>query len=83
MRYRKLKNQKLKGQNEHMTYEFKVNDKGNVSFLMATGNDLVKNSMTLEHAKNTANAGEVTESQIEGYPICVDNKWYFEGIING
>ena len=66
-----------------MTYEFKVDSRGNVSFLMAIGNDLIKSRMTLEHAKNAANAGEVTESEIEGYPICVDNTWYFEGTING
>ncbi len=78
-----MKNQKLTGQKENMTYRFEVDDKGNVEFLLATGNDFVKNSMTLEHAKNTANAGEVTESEMEGYPICVDNKWYFEGTING
>ncbi len=34
-----------------MTYRFEVDDKGNVEFLLATGNDFVKNSMTLEHAK--------------------------------
>ncbi len=46
-----MKNQKLTGQKENMTYRFEVDDKGNVEFLLATGNDFVKNSMTLEHAK--------------------------------
>ena len=78
-----MKNQKLTGQKENMTYRFEVADKGNVEFLLATGNDFAKNSMTLEHAKNIAYAGEVTKSDVEGYPICVSDKWYFVGTING
>lgn len=66
-----------------MTYKFNVDAKGYVGFLMATGGDFVKNIMTLEHAENTAKAGEVKESKMEGYPICVDDKWYFKGEING
>ena len=72
-----------------MTYKFNVNAKGYVEFLTATGGDFVKkkkkkkNIMTLKHAENTAKAGEVKESKIEGYPICVDDTWYFKGEING
>ena len=66
-----------------MTYRFEVDDKGNVEFLLATGKDFVKSSMTLEHAKNIAYAGEVTKSDVEGYLICVSDKWYFVGTING
>lgn len=78
-----MKNQKLTEQKENMTYRFEVDDNGNVEFLLATGNDFAKNSMTLEHAKNIAYAGEVTKSDVEGYPICVNDKWYFAGTING
>lgn len=78
-----MKNQKLTEQKENMTYRFEVDDNGNVEFLLATGNDFAKNSMTLEHAKNIAYAGEVTKSDVEGYPICVSDKWYFVGTING
>ena len=78
-----MKNQKLREQNKSMTYRFDVDDKGNVEFLLATGSDFSKNSMTLEHAKNIAYAGEVTKSDVEGYPICVSDKWYFAGTLNG
>jgi hypothetical protein len=50
-----------------------------VKFLLATGNDFAKNKMTLENAKNIACIGKVKPSDVEGYPICVDDKWYFEG----
>lgn len=66
-----------------MTYKFNVDAKGYVEFLTATGSDFVKNIMSLKHAENTAKAGEVKESKMEGYPICVDDKWYFKGEING
>ena len=33
-------------------------------------------------AKGIVDNGEVTLSDIPDYPICVDNKWYFEGAIN-
>ena len=66
-----------------MTYKFNVDKNGNVGFLMSTGNDFVKNVMMLQHAENTAKAGDVKKSNRDDYPICVDDKWYFEGEIDG
>nr|DAS23335.1 MAG TPA: hypothetical protein [Herelleviridae sp.] len=74
-----MKNQRLNVLSEITTYSFKVDDNGDVGFLLATGNDFAKNKMTLENAKNIANTGKVRPSDVEGYPICVDYKWYFEG----
>ena len=47
---------------EITTYRFKVDDNGDVGFLLATGNDFAKNKMTLENAKNIACTGEVKPS---------------------
>ena len=74
-----MKNQRLNVLSEITTYSFKVDANGDVGFLLATGNDFAKNKMTLENAKNIANTGKVRPSDVEGYPICVDYKWYFEG----
>lgn len=74
-----MKNQRLNVLSEITTYRFKVDDNDYVEFLLATGNDFAKNKMTLENAKNIANTGKVKPSDVEGYPICVDDKWYFEG----
>ena len=77
-----MKNQRLNELSGITTYRFKVDDNGDVWFLLATGNDFAKNKMTLEHAKNIAYAGEVKQSTVEGYSICVDDKWYFEGEVH-
>ena len=65
-----------------MTYKFNVDESGKVRFLLKTGKDLVANSMDEAGAKEIVDNGEVTLSNIPDYPICVDNKWYFEGAIN-
>lgn len=65
-----------------MTYKFNVDESGKVRFLLKTGKDLVANSMDEAGAKEIVDNGEVTLSDIPDYPICVDNKWYFEGAIN-
>jgi len=65
-----------------MTYKFNVDESGKVRFLLKAGKDLVANSMDEAGVKGIVDNGEVTLSDIPDYPICVDNKWYFEGAIN-
>lgn len=65
-----------------MTYKLKVNESGKVKFLLRAGKDLVSNTMDETGAKGIVDNGEVTLSDIQDYPICVDSKWYFEGTIN-
>ena len=61
-----------------MSYKLK-NKKGRVTFLLRTGNDLVRNQMALASAQHIIDHGKVLESKVEGFPINVDDKWYFEG----
>lgn len=61
-----------------MNYNLKNKD-GKVTFLLRTGKDMVKNQMALASAQHIIDTGKIEESDKEGYPICVDNKWYFEG----
>lgn len=57
-----------------------VNSK--VNFLLKTGKDLVKNQMPVAGAKGIiSKATNLKKSEIEGYPINVDDKWFFEGEI--
>ena len=65
-----------------MTYKLKADKSGKVKFLLRAGKDLVSNTMDEAGAKGIVDTGEVTLSDIPDYPICVDNKWYFEGAIN-
>ena len=63
-----------------MNYKLKsVN--GKVTFLLRTGKDLVKNQMSVASAQHIIDTGKLEKSTKEGYPINVDNKWYFEGEI--
>ncbi len=56
------------------------NNKGKVHFIMVAGKDFVQNEMGINAANALIEKGEVTESkQFEGYPICVDGKYFFEG----
>lgn len=50
-----------------------------VNFLLRTGRDLVKNSMSGTEAQKILNNGKVKKSTIKAYPINVDDKWFFEG----
>lgn len=59
------------------------NDKGKVHFIMAAGKDYVQHEMSINAANTLIEKGTVTESkQFEGYPICVDGKYFFEGTIS-
>lgn len=59
---------------------YKLNNKdGKVTFLLRTGKDMVKNQMALASAQHIIDTGKITKSDREDYPICVDDKWFFEG----
>ncbi len=55
-----------------------VNDRVNI--LLRTGKDFVRNNLSTSAAQHIINRGELVESDKAEYPICVDKKWYFEGI---
>lgn len=61
-----------------MSYKLKNVD-GKVAFLLRAGKDMVKNQMALASAQHIIDTGKLTKSDRKDYPICVDNKWYFEG----
>ena len=64
-----------------MNYKLKsVN--GKVNFLLRTGKDLVKNQMAVASALHIIDNGNMLKSDVEGYPISIDNKWYFEGEVS-
>lgn len=60
-----------------MNYRLK-NTNGKVTFLLRTGKDLVKNQMAIASAQHIINHGKLMKSDVSGYPINIDNKWYFE-----
>lgn len=60
-------------------YKLKKNDKNYVNSLLRTGNDFVKNGLSVSAAQHIIDTGDMVESDIPGYPICIDNQWYFEG----
>jgi len=63
-----------------MKYKLKsVN--GKVTFLLRTGKDMVRNQMAVASAQHVIDHGKVKKSDVKGYPINVDDKWYFEGEI--
>lgn len=63
-----------------MTYKLK-NTNGKVTFLLRTGKDFVKNQMATASAQRIVDNGKLLKSNVAGYPINIDNKWYFEGEI--
>ena len=59
---------------------YKLNNKDSkVTFLLRTGKDMVKNQMAIASAQHIIDTGKVTKSDRKDYPICVNDKWYFEG----
>lgn len=64
-----------------MNYRLK-NTSGKVTFLLRTGKDLVKNQMAIASAQHIINHGKLMKSDVSGYPINIDNKWYFEGEVS-
>lgn len=61
-----------------MNYRLK-NTNGKVTFLLRTGKDLVKNQMAIASAQRIIDNGKLLKSDIDGYPINIDDRWYFEG----
>lgn len=61
-----------------MNYKLK-SVQGKVTFLLRTGKDLVKNQMAVASAQHIIDHGKIKKSDVKGYPINVDDKWYFEG----
>jgi len=55
------------------------NNDGKVTFLLRTGDQLVRNEMAVASAQHIIDNGTSKESEVEGYPINIDDKWYFEG----
>lgn len=56
------------------------NINGRVNSLLKTGNDFVKNSLSISAAQHIIDTGKMVKSDKPEYPICVDEKWYFEGV---
>lgn len=61
-----------------MNYKLK-NTNGKVTFLLRSGKDLVKNQMAVASAQHIIDNGKMLKSDVKGYPINIDNKWYFDG----
>ena len=61
-----------------MNYKLKSKD-GKVTFLLRTGKDLVKNQTAIASAQHIIDHGKIKKSDVKGYPLNVDDKWYFEG----
>ena len=64
-----------------MNYRLK-NTNGKVTFLLRTGKDLVKNQMAIASAQHIIDHWKLLKSDVSGYPINIDNKWYFEGEVS-
>lgn len=63
-----------------MSYKLKTAN-GKVEFLLKTGKDFVKNQMAVASAQHIIDTGAMKKSNVEGYPINIDDKWYFAGEI--
>lgn len=61
-----------------MNYRLKSKD-GKVTFLLHAGKDFVRNQMAIASAQHIIDHGKIKKSDVKGYPINVDDKWYFEG----
>ena len=59
-----------------MNYKLK-NVNGKVASLLKAGNDFVRNDIPISSAQHIIDTGELYDSHIEEYPICVDKRWYF------
>ena len=66
---------------QRMNYRLKKRNR-KVTFLLRTGKDLVKNQMAIASAQHIIDNGKVLKSDVDGYPINIDNKWYFEGEVS-
>ena len=55
-------------------------ENGVVSYVMRAGRDLVQDKMSLAAAERICAKGTKVSKTVKGFPICVDDKFYFEGI---
>lgn len=53
---------------------------GRVNTLLRAGKDFVKNDLSVSAAQHIIDTGKLVKSDNPDYPICVDSKWYFEGV---
>lgn len=53
---------------------------GEVPYLMECGKDMVADKMSLACAERICSRGTSNSNRFPGYPICVDDKFYFAGI---
>ncbi len=59
-------------------YKLKVVN-GRVKSLLRTGKDFVKNELSVSAAQHIIDTGKMVKSENAEYPICIDDKWFFEG----
>lgn len=55
------------------------NINGRVNALLKSGNDFVKNNLSISAAQHIIGTGEIVESDRPDYPFCISGQWYFEG----
>jgi hypothetical protein len=55
-------------------------ENGMVAYVMRAGTDLVRDDMSLAAAERICAKGTKVSKTVKGFPICVDDKFYFEGI---
>lgn len=56
------------------------NVNGRVNCLLRTGKDFVKNNLSVSAAQHIIDTGKMIDSVLPDYPICIDDKWFFEGV---
>lgn len=56
------------------------NVNGKVNCLLRTGKDFVKNNISVSAAQHIIDTCKMVESKNPDYPICIDDKWFFEGV---
>lgn len=64
-----------------MNYRLKSRNE-KVTFLLRAGKDLVKSQMAIASAQHIIDNGKMLKSDVEGYSINIDNKWYFDGKVS-
>lgn len=52
---------------------------GRVNTLFRSGKDFVKTELPTSAVQHIIDVGTLVKSDKPEYPICVDEKWYFEG----
>ena len=58
------------------------NVNGEVNGLLRSGKDFVRCSLPTPSAEVIVEGGELVESELPDYPICVDDTWFFEGTVD-